>query len=99
MGKQVPFDYPKGNVSSVTINTEKGNVFYKSVSDSNDSLINIERNYEERLEYKPSLVEPFHRHPLSSTFIEYYKEELYVIAIRHTMKDYLLKRQIKLYMN
>lgn len=99
LGKQVPFDYPKGNVSSVTINTEKGNVFYKSVSDSNDSLINIERNYEERLEYKPSLVEPFHRHPLSSTFIEYYKEEGYVMAIRHTLKDYLLNRQIKLYLN
>ena len=30
LGKEVPFDYPKANVSSVTINTEKGNAFYEA---------------------------------------------------------------------
>ena len=99
LGKQVPFEYPKGNVSSVTINTKKGDVFYKSVSDSNETLKNVERNYEERLEYRPSLVEPFYRHPLSAKFIEDYKQEGYVRAIRHTLNGFLLKRQIKLYLN
>lgn len=99
LGKEVPFDYPKANVSSVTINTEKGNAFYKSVSESNDMLINVERNYEERLEYKPSLVEPFHRHPLNVKFIECYKREGYVMAVRHTLNGFLLKRQMKYILN
>lgn len=99
LGKEVPFDYPKANVSSVTINTEKGNVFYKSVCENNDSLINIVRDYKERLEYKPSLVEPFQRHPLSAEFTELYKKEGYVMAIRHTLNVFLFKRQLKFYLN
>ena len=99
LGEQVPFEYPKGNVSSVTINTKKGDVFYKFVSESSKTLKNVERNYEERLEYKPSLVEPFHRHPLSAKFVEEYKKEGYVMAIRQTLNGFLLKRQIKLYLN
>ena len=94
LGKEVPFDYPKANVSSVTINTEKGNAFYKSVSESNDMLINVERNYEERLEYKPSLVEPFHRHPLNVKFKSNYPVYGFVLSVRKVLHKEMSRRKM-----
>lgn len=94
LGKEVPFDYPKANVSSVTINTEKGNAFYKSVSESNDMLINVERNYEERLEYKPSLVEPFHRHPLNVKFKSNYPVYGFALSVRKVLHKEMSRRKM-----
>ena len=94
LGKEVPFDYPKANVSSVTINTEKGNVFYKSVSESNDMLINVERNYGERLEYKPSLVEPFHRHPLNVKFKSNYPVYGFALSVRKVLHKEMSRRKM-----
>lgn len=94
LGKEVPFDYPKANVSSVTINTEKGNAFYKSVSESNDMLINVERNYGERLEYKPSLVEPFHRHPLNVKFKSNYPVYGFALSVRKVLHKEMSRRKM-----
>lgn len=94
LGKEVPFEYPKGNVSSVTINTEKGNAFYKSVSESNDMLINVERNYGERLEYKPSLVEPFHRHPLNVKFKSNYPVYGFALSVRKVLHKEMSRRKM-----
>ena len=94
LGKEVPFDYPKANVSSVTINTEKGDACYKSVSESNDMLINVERNYGERLEYKPSLVEPFHRHPLNVKFKSNYPVYGFALSVRKVLHKEMSRRKM-----
>lgn len=99
LGKTVPFEYPKANVSSVTINTQKGNFFYKDVSETMDTLVNIERDYQERLQYKPSLVHPFKRHPLNAKFVELYKQHGYLFAIHETLGAALRDDLIKTYLH
>lgn len=93
IGKRVPFNHPKGNVSSVTINTNKGINFYKEVSKHTSCLINIQREYAERLEYKPSLIEPFKKHELNPLFREYVLRVGYSKAIRKTLKTFVWKQK------
>lgn len=87
LGKDVPFKYPKWNVSSVLINTEKGNSFYESVISSMPDLMNIERKLEERLQYKPSLLEPAKRPELRIVFRNVYLEKGYVAASREVLRE------------
>lgn len=95
LGDTIKFAFSKKNVSSVTINTTKGNTFYNNVSDFTSSLKNVERSYKERLFYKPSLVEPFKRHPLNETFKEAYPLQGYVSSIRTALKKEMQKRKKK----
>ena len=99
LGKTTPFEYPKANVSSVTINTQKGNSFYEKVSETMDTLVNVERDYQERLQYKPSLVHPFDRHPLNAKFVELYKQRGYLFAIHTTLGTTLRYDLIKTYLH
>ena len=99
LGKITPFEYPKANVSSVTINTQKGNSFYEEVSKVMETLANIERDYQERLQYKPSLVYPFDRHPLNAKFVELYKQHGYLFAIHKTLGAELRKDLMKTYLH
>lgn len=92
LGKVIPFDYSKTNVSSVLINTEKGKEFYERVSNNIHGLKNIERNYDERLEYEPSLKYPYPRHELNVEFCDIYNKYGYVNAIRKTLRNYLWKK-------
>lgn len=92
LGKVIPFDYSKNNVSSVLINTEKGKEFYERVSNNIHGLKNIERNYDERLEYEPSLKYPYPRHELNVEFCDIYKKHGYVNAIRKTLRNHLWKK-------
>lgn len=94
LGKVIPFDYSKTNVSSVLINTEKGKEFYERVSNNIHGLKNIERNYDERLEYEPSLKYPYPRHELNVEFCDIYKKYGYVNAIRKTLHDELYKKNM-----
>ena len=80
LGKTVPFDFPTHNVSSVTTNTSRGLEFYKNVSEETNELINVEREYKERLLYKPSLIHPFERHPLNAEFVKLYKKKGFFIT-------------------
>ena len=57
--------------------------------------MNVERSYEERLAYKPSLVEPFKRNPLNAIFGEYYKQYGYTLGIRKTLEKEMKKRKSK----
>ena len=95
LGQKVPFEYPTVNVSSVIINTAKGKAFYEEMSKNTPTLMNVVRDYQERLEYKPSLVEPFERHKLNSFFREEYLHRGYVVAIRKTLGDLVRKAKLK----
>lgn len=95
LGKNTPFDYSRANVSSVTLNTDKGIKFYEDMSSTMTELVNVEREYTERLEYGPSLRYPSPRHKLNAVFRDYYLKFGYVLAIRKTLKSYVRKRQLK----
>ena len=99
LGNEKPFPYPRRNVSSVTTNTEKGFKFYQYMSEATPSLTNVERNYSERLVYKPSLVHPFERHPLNEKFKRLYLEMGYVKAIRKTLRGIVWKNKVKIVLN
>ena len=93
LGKTVKFSYSKKNVSSVTVNTPKGSTFYSKVSENTNDLKNIERNYKERLDYKPSLVMPFKRHQKNKAFVEAYPLYGYVSSIRMVLKNEMEQRK------
>lgn len=97
LGRKIPFNESARNVSSVTLNTEKGLDFYRQVSKSHPELRNIKRDYQERLEYKPSLLQPSIRPNTTEQFRDLYKSEGYNVAIQKTMKKYLRDAQIKRY--
>lgn len=86
LGENEPFNHPTKNVSSVFINTEKGNKFYNKMSAVMNELVNVEREYKERLEYAPSLREPFKRDPQNREFRENYIKYGFPTAIRKTLK-------------
>lgn len=86
LGKTVPFnEHPHANISSITTNTQKGYDFLMSVKESCKQLVLIERDYRERLEYKPSLVEPFKRDNRNNAFREAYRQLGFPMAIRKVM--------------
>ena len=95
LGKETPFNYSKRNISSVTLNTSKGEAFYQEVSRHTDILMNVQREYAERLKYKPSLIEPFHKHKLNSVFREQILQVGYLKAIRQTLKTFVWKHKIR----
>lgn len=95
LGQQVPFDHSTTNVSSVMINTEKGKSFYDGMSKNTPELINVVRNYQERLVYKPSLTKPSTRHKLNSIFREEYLRNGYTTAIRKTLGGYVRRQKAK----
>ena len=95
LGKTIPFNYPKSNVSSVFLNTNKAIEFYDAVSSEMHILKNVERDYNERLEYGPSLRYPFERHELNSVFRSNYLMFGYTQGIRETLKGIVRKNRIK----
>lgn len=95
LGQEKPFLEHVHNVSSVMINTIKGQAFYDSVCSNSNSLKNEERNYSERLLYKPSLVYPFPRHDKNEEFTLKYKEKGFPEAIRIVLKNELRKKQME----
>ena len=95
LGKTIPYQGKTRNVSSVTVNTPKGEIFYNEVSAMMPELINVERDYIERLAYKPSLCEPSARHQGNSKFKKLYLQEGYVSAIRKTLYFNLVHSRFK----
>lgn len=106
LGQKEPFQYQEKNVSSVFINTQKGEAFYKEVSNAMHELVNIKREYAERLEYAPSLKEPFRRDPQNQEFRSEYAQHGFPMAIRKTLgkrvkkarRKYLWNRYFKRYL-
>jgi len=96
LGKTIPFPYKVKRTSVVLINSEKGSRFYTQMSeDLKEKLINIERDYSERLVYKPSLLHPFEKHPSANLFREKYLKLGFVKAIRSVLRTFFLKQKCK----
>lgn len=95
LGRTTPFTYSTANVSSVTTNTTKGCSFYEDVLSHMPDLMSIEREYSERLVYKPSLVESFPRHPLNHRFRELYPQYGFVKSIRIVLRKIIFLNRIK----
>ena len=95
LGENTPFEHSTKNVSSVTTNTSKGEDFYKEVMDYMPELMSLERDYRERLAYKPSLVKPFGRHPLNEDFRALYPQYGFVKAIRIVLRNTIRKNRVK----
>lgn len=94
LGKTTPFPYKVKQASVVLANNIKGFSFYEKVlKDCGDGLINIEREYAERLVYRPSLLEPFKKHLKRGEFREKYIKQGFVRAIRSTLRYFLLKQR------
>lgn len=90
LGKKIPFEYhTQSNISSITTNTQKGYDLLMSIKAACQQLILVERDYKERLEYKPSLVEPFKRDPRNQMFRKLYTAEGFSKAIRLVMESEL----------
>lgn len=99
LGNEIPFGYAKENVSSVTVNTDKGTKFYDAVSSASKDLLNVERDYKERLVYKPSLVYPYPRHELNEKFNRLYSKIGYTRAIRKVLRYHMIKQKIKYFLS
>ena len=96
LGKNKPFKHKVKQASVVLINNEKAALFYSKVSASFESvLMNVEREYEERLQYRPSLMEPFAKHPLHDLFRRKLKKKGFVKAIRSVLWIFLWKNAVK----
>ena len=102
LGAHKPLQRPpySVNISSVTTNTQKGLDLFTKVAETHKELHIEEREYSERLEYRPSLMEPFRRDERNKSFRELYEKEGFPKAIRAVMhkervKEYrsLLLRQ------
>ncbi|MCH3980526.1 MAG: Coenzyme F420 hydrogenase/dehydrogenase, beta subunit C-terminal domain [Prevotella sp.] len=91
LGSKEPFPYSKANVSSITTNTQKGYEFLMKVAEGNDEFKIIERNYEERLAYRPSLMEPFKQDTRNPEFRKNYKKYGFSKAIRYVLYKDMLK--------
>lgn len=91
LGKRKPFNHLEKNVSSVFVNTEKGEKFYNKVSLFMKELVNYERDYEERLDYAPSLKVPYKRDPQNKDFRENYAKYGFPLAIRKTLDSRVRK--------
>ncbi|WP_173553520.1 Coenzyme F420 hydrogenase/dehydrogenase, beta subunit C-terminal domain, partial [Sharpea azabuensis] len=91
LGSKEPFPYSKANVSSITTNTQKGYEFLMKVAEGNDEFKIIERNYEERLAYRPSLMEPFKQDTRNPEFKKKYKKYGFSKAIRYVLYKDMLK--------
>ena len=98
LGEKEKFPYSKKNVSSVFVNTSRGEMFYKNVSEFSTDLKNVERDYKERLAYKPSLLEPFKKHLKYRIFVKAYPFYGYVSSIRIALDEEMKKRKRKNYL-
>lgn len=99
LGKKEHFPYPVRNVSSVTLNTDKGLLFYEELIEIMPEIMNIKRDYSERLEYKPSLLEPSARPPLTSSFRAAYLEGGYIYASRKVLTPIVKSAKRNAYTN
>ena len=91
LGTKSPFNFPKANVSSITTNTLKGEQFLADVMQDNRELQVIQRDYEERLSYRPSLMEPFKRDERNQEFRSLLLKEKFPVAIREVLKNEMKK--------
>ena len=86
IGKTVPFKFNAKNVSSLTVNTDKGKSFVNGLQESTVASRWIERAYEEQLRYAPSLLHPFEKHQKTALFRKLVAEQGFIKAAEICLK-------------
>ena len=96
LGKEKPFPYEVNQASVVLLNNSRGMSFYEKITKyCGNGLMNVERDYSERLAYRPSLLEPFKRHPLTDSFRTAFVKRGYVYASRKIVPKAVRRVKIK----
>ena len=81
IGKKEPFAHPGRKVSVVTVNTQKG----MELLNTCDSLMMVERSYEEATKGNTQLRHPSFRHEKRELFWQVYRDEGIEQAFIHTI--------------
>lgn len=94
LGRKQSFPHDKTNVSVVLVNTNKGARFFRDFLETDKSIVAIERDFSERLDYPYSIVRPFPRHFLNHRFRRLYLKNGYSKAIEKTFRGWLFMKRI-----
>ncbi len=79
------------NVSYISLNTLSGIRIYEAFCKANPAFRSVGRPLDERLAYRPSILEPTQRHPLRETFLQELPRLGFARAIRRTMRGEILR--------
>ena len=79
------------NVSYISANTPQGETIYQQFLQSQPAFRSVERPGEERLAYKPSILEATPRSPLRDAFLQRLPSLGFARAIRRTMRREILR--------
>lgn len=94
LGSEIPFVGNPNNRSFVSCNTEKGARLYQEIVANNKEVVSQERDYSERLRFKPSLLQPANKPKKYDEFRNCIKEKGYLQATRLWFKDDIRKNTI-----
>ena len=94
LGERRFFPHDRTNVSVVLVNTEKGNRFLHEFFGKDKSIVTVEREFVERLDYPYSIVRPFPRHFLNRRFRRLYPKNGYTKAIQKTFRGWLFVKRL-----
>lgn len=92
LGLEAPFVYNSANVSFVSANTEVGESMVTEAMAAVKGMQSVQREYSERLAYRPSVKHPTRRHSADIRFRELLPESGFPIAIRKTLAPIYRKR-------
>lgn len=81
----------EGQISWVSVNTEKGKTLFNSVIESHPELHVEACDYEERLAYPYSLLKPFPKSKLRDAFLRILKKKDYEHAIRRVERSWFIQ--------
>ena len=91
LGAADGFKVERHNVSYISINTPRGETAFRGFLRSQATFRAVERPAEERLAYKPSILEATPRSPLRDTFLKHMTHSDFPRAIRRTMRGEILR--------
>lgn len=99
LGKSIPFEYEKENVSFVSVNTSKGADMISLLKADCRQLAFYERTYKERCAYPYSLLKPAELHHSVALFSRYCPKYGYVRSVRKALRKELFWPVLKLHLS
>ncbi len=87
----------KGQVSWVSVNSEKGQTLFKSIIEQHPELHVESCEYEERLAYPYSLLKPFPKSDYRTKFLRAFEKKGYLFAIRKIVRIWRVRDTTKIF--